>query len=148
MNQRWDDFRSRRADTVNEYLKLKARQKRLEQWIKQVRTLKFVSFIAKYFENVKIEKTKKAKSEFAMFRCKYQWKKRKRMFGGFEQLMLNNIRNVFTSQVALVHDAVAEEKQETILIPFLKEYSYREGLKQKFRRSRQLLVFIQSRFMA
>ncbi len=83
-----------------------------------------------------------------MFRCKYQWKKRKKMFGGFDQIMLNNIRDVLTSQVALVHTPVAEFKQANILVPFLLEYSYREGLKQKFRRSRQLLVFIQSRFMA
>ena len=49
----------------------------------------------------------------------------------------------------LTHARTVEQNVlETYFMPFMREYLYRTDMKERFKRARRLLVFIQSRFMA
>jgi len=147
-NQKWDDFRQRRAAAVDRYIKAKALQGTCEQMLGLAKCILRLADFAGHYQEVKVTKTKEAKEKFAIFRLESRWRKRKAACGGFDTMLRNYARYAFAcsspAKVEITERSVAIEYLE----PFLREYQYREDLKRRFRRARGLLVFIQSRFLA
>ena len=67
-NQKWDNFRARRAVAVDKYIEAKALQGRCEQMIKWCKCFLSLKRLGTYYTEVKVAKTNEAKRHFAIFR--------------------------------------------------------------------------------
>ena len=85
--------------------------------------------------------------EFAMFRLKHVWKRKRAAIGGFDRLLkvwLYSMRTFSEFSTELIK----ERAKRQVLLPFFAEAAYRHDLKDRFRRVRRLLQFTVSRFKA
>lgn len=147
-NDRWNDFKQRRAVQLNKFVAKKA----LQRGVEQLRVVMFLVLrmkgVAEYFEWYKKKLTIQMLVNFAMFRIKFMWKRRKLAYRGFDNMLMSNAKHTLTFLSPSLIDLQEKKALNSVLIPFLKEWSYRELFKIKIIKCRECLVFIQSKFLS
>ena len=147
-NLKWDDFRERRAVVVDLYIKAKALAGRCQKMAILAITGLGLKALANRYNHAKVLKTQELKKIFAISRLEYRYKKKLTVRGGLEFKHENYLRYVF----GLIRNVRFLEAEDfggrKNIVPFLKEWFYRQDLKRKFHRGRELLLFIKSRFTA
>jgi len=81
-----------------------------------------------------------------MFRLKFAWKRKKEKRGGFDMIMKQWLYSL-KAFPKFTNDFHIERAKKQILLPFLKESKYRFNIKLKIKRARDLLMFMQKRFV-
>ena len=104
--------------------------------------------LANRYNHAKVLKTQELKKIFAISRLEYRYKKKLTVRGGLENKHENYLRYIFGMIRNYRHLEAEDFGGRLNVVPFLQEWYYREDLKAKFRRGRELLIFIKKRFSA
>lgn len=143
---KWQDFRVRRSNIINLFIDIKQRQLKIKSFIIMINGLRPIQKFADSYNKHKQKVLNKKRLEQAVFVIKHRWKKdiKARKSG------IDGIISHWFQSYKLASDCIAPSIEDRAkyqyLLPFLRETAYREQLKNKFRRIRNLLYFITSRF--
>lgn len=142
---KWDRFRLERKYYIELYLKLRRKQKMVEEILRLVMTRQAMSQVHEAYEESKLEKLRIQRQIFLNFKFSIVWRRRaKKWGGGLWDIHRGRIRRT----LRLTHQAMSAGRQEeakAVLHPFLKANADHEKTRVRVRYFFDRIVFMQNR---
>lgn len=142
---KWDRFRQTRKYYIELYIKLRRKQKRVDEIIRYVKTRQAMVQVYQAYDDLRLKKLRMQRQIFLNFKFSIVWKRRARKWGGgLWEIHQGRIKRTFTLTTQCMRKR-QEEKCRMILLPFLKQNADHDKTKSRVRYFFDRITFMQKR---